>query len=151
MGDFNADLGPLGGPKSSTQLNEQGKILHRYLSSWNFVSTHLHIQQSALSYTYTSDAHSTQSTLDHIICPRGLLSKFLSASSIIEEPLNMSDHNPVVATLQCPRPLSTLSTSSNERHPLPRNWEGTTKEYVSQLYTEPLWYLLESFRNDMPP
>ena len=31
MGVFNADMGHLGGPQSSTQLNEQGKILHRYI------------------------------------------------------------------------------------------------------------------------
>ena len=50
MGDFNADLGHLGGPSSCTSLNEQGKILHQYLSRWNFVSAHLHLQ-SSLSYT----------------------------------------------------------------------------------------------------
>ena len=31
MGDFNADLGHLGGPRSCTQINEQGKILHQYI------------------------------------------------------------------------------------------------------------------------
>ena len=43
MGDFNTDVGHLGGPQSSTQLNEQGKILHRHFTRWEFASSHLYL------------------------------------------------------------------------------------------------------------
>ena len=106
MGDFNADLGHLGGPRSCTQINEQGKILYRYISKWNFISTHLHLQTTASSITYESDAHSTLSTLDHILCPSFMLPKFISAY-VIMEPLNISDHYPVFAALHCDYPSFT--------------------------------------------
>lgn len=48
MGDFNADLGPLGGPKCCMEINEQGKILHRYVTKWNLVSIHLLLNPSSL-------------------------------------------------------------------------------------------------------
>ena len=100
MGDFNADLGLLGGPKACTEVNEQGKIFHRYLR--NFVSTHLRLQTSSLSYTYESEAHSTQSTIDHIICPRHMLPRFQSALSVVDHPLNTSDHHPILAIFNIP-------------------------------------------------
>ena len=40
MGDFNVDLGDLDGPMACTHINEQGKILYRDLTKWNFISTH---------------------------------------------------------------------------------------------------------------
>ena len=67
MGDLNADLGLLGGPMACTHINEQGKILLSYKME---LSTHLHLQPTISSYTYESDAHSTQSTLGHILCPK---------------------------------------------------------------------------------
>ena len=99
MGDLNADLGQLGGPMSCTQMNEQGSVLHRYISRWNFASTHLQLQSDGPSYTYESEAHSILSTLDHILCPVHMLPKFQSAYTIVDEPLNTSDHIPVIAVL----------------------------------------------------
>lgn len=40
-GDFSADPGHLGGPLGHNP-NEQGSILGWYLSSWDYVSVHLH-------------------------------------------------------------------------------------------------------------
>ena len=53
MGNFNAEsLGHLGGPMSCTQLNEQGRILHRYLTKWSFISTLLHLQKPIFPRTH---------------------------------------------------------------------------------------------------
>ena len=51
MGDFNADPGIHGGPKSTTEANEQGRIFLQYLQSWDFTSTHLHLNPSLHSHT----------------------------------------------------------------------------------------------------
>lgn len=71
MGDFNADLGLLGGPMSLSSPNEQGKILNKYLMRWKFVSTHLHLC-SLPTYTYESEAHASLSTIvyhcAHLTC-----------------------------------------------------------------------------------
>ena len=158
MGDFNADLGQYGGPMSKTEVNEQGKILYQYINRWHFVSVHLHLQSTLPSFTYESDAHGTQSTIDHILCPIHILSKFLSASTVAEEPLNTSDHLPVLAVLKYNCATESIPSSNI---PLPRlrrnstvnspNWAGTSKEDIRQLYTLPLLQLLSAFLCDLPP
>jgi len=42
-GDRNADPGHLGGPRSTTPVNEQVRILSRYIHTWRFTSAHLHL------------------------------------------------------------------------------------------------------------
>ena len=42
MGDFNANVGHLGGPRSCTQINEQGKILHTSLSGISYQLIYIH-------------------------------------------------------------------------------------------------------------
>ena len=150
MGDFNADLGLLGGPMACTHINEQGKILHRYLTKWNFISTHLHLQPTLSSYTYESDAHSTQSTLDHILCPKHMLSKIMSSYTIIEEPLNTSDHNPVFATMRNDHPSSHPPHGSNASSFSPPNWSASSKEDIHRLYTTPLQHSLKPLLRNMP-
>ena len=113
MGDFNADLGQEGGPKCTTPANEQGKIFLRYLRSWNYISTHLYLSPMSESFTYESEAHSSLSTIDHIICPRHLLPSFRSSSPLQDLPLNTSDHHPVCAALRC----TFSSTISHRDHP----------------------------------
>ena len=68
LGDLNADPGSHGGPLSTTRVNEQGRILSQYLSLWNFVSAHLHKSNLSSSHIFESEAHSTVSTIDHILC-----------------------------------------------------------------------------------
>ena len=150
MGDFNADLGHLGGPMSCTQLNEQGKILHRYLTKWSFVSTHLHLQPNVSLYTYGSDAHSTQSTIDHILCPLGMLPKFVSAPTVTEEQLNTSDHNPVLAVVyhSLSHSPSSPPTSSQSRLFNLRNW-ADTRTFVSCILS-PCSNLLNFFFMNCP-
>ena len=40
-GDFNADLGSLGGPKSNTCPTREGKILFKFLKEYNRMATNL--------------------------------------------------------------------------------------------------------------
>ena len=133
-----------------THINEQGKILHRYLTKWNFISTHLHLQPTLSSYTYESDAHSTQSTLDHILCPKHMLSKIMSSYTIIEEPLNTSDHNPVFATMRNDHPSSHPPHGSNASSFSPPNWSASSKEDIHRLYTTPLQHSLKPLLRNMP-
>ena len=154
MGDFNADLGPLGGPKFCTEINEQGKILHRYVTKCNLVSTHLLLNPSSLSYTYESDAHATQSTIDHILCPLHMVANVALAFTILEEPLNSSDHNPVFAILRSRNlllvPPSGVSSQPHSHSSHLRDWSKTPAVRIRQLYTTPLQQHLEHFLDNMP-
>ena len=69
LGDLNANLGACGGPLATNTPSEQGKILLQYLHKWNYVSVHLHNCNMSPTYTYTSEAHGTSGTIDHILCP----------------------------------------------------------------------------------
>ena len=106
LGDMNADLGVAGGPRASTSVNEQGKILLRYLGRWDFLSVHLHVGPSHSSHTYCSEAHGTLSSIDHILCSRHLLSSFSSCFVADDAPLNLSDHFPVCCSFSTFLPKS---------------------------------------------
>ena len=53
--------------------------------------------------TYTSKAHGTSGTTDHILCPEHLLPSFSDCTVLVDDPLNLSDHDPVhvCARLSC--------------------------------------------------
>ena len=74
------DPGSAGGPRCTTDANEQGIILLRYLQRWNFISSHPFLCPLDSSYTYESEAHHSFSSIDSIICPRNLLHLFQSCS-----------------------------------------------------------------------
>ena len=131
MWHFNADPGHLGGPLATTTINSQGRILHQFMERFNPTSAHLHKSDLLFSHTFESDAHSTVSTIDHILCPRHSLPAILSAHPIDNPPLNTSDHLPVLARLAAHLPLPTSSPTTsrpiqNHLH-IPRNWSGTSK------------------------
>ena len=123
LGDINADPGPQGGPKSSTPVNEQGRILNRYLSKWNFVSAHLHKSPSLLSHTYVSEAHGSFSTLDHILCSRHFLPAISQCAVLEETPLNTSDHLPLSCRISATPLSSPPSATSPSVIPPRSNWK----------------------------
>ena len=120
MGDFNADSGHLGGPLATTSINSQGRILHQFMERFNITSSHLHKSNLLFSHTFESDAHSTVSTIDHILCPRHSQPAIQSAHPIDNLPLNTSDHLPVFARLAVHLPLPTSSSTTSrpiQNHP----------------------------------
>ena len=137
LGDFNADPGHDGGPLSTTKINSQGKILCHFMSKWNLLSLHLHISESLLSHTFVSDTHSSVSTIDHILCSQNLLHNVSTALTIPDEPLNTSDHFPVVSILKHQLPQRTTSTKNHSINTSPAscNWSGTSAEDIKLLYT----------------
>ena len=51
LGEFNADLVTEGGPRACTPVNEQGRILLRYLSRWKYLLYNLHLSPSQSTFT----------------------------------------------------------------------------------------------------
>ena len=103
---------------------------------------------SPMSHTYSSEAHSSLSTIDHILCSQHLLAKV--TSTIQEDAQNTSDHIPIVASLSfLPKPTH---SGMNTGAPMPsvsprRNWEGTSKE---NLYSTPLQQSLQDLLQSSP-
>ena len=150
LGDFNADPGLSGGPYSTvtTASNEQGRILTRYLTNWDYVSVHLHCNSSDHPHTYVSEAHNSKSTIDHIITHRGNLDLFRNVSVLEDDSVNLSDHLPITCTLESAME-SQASVSRGKPNPSLStgrpNWSKLTKEDITNLYTDPLEERLSDF------
>ena len=146
-GDFNADPGLAGGPFSPTSVNEQGRILKRYLARWSYVSAHLQFP-SASHHTYESEAHHSLSTIDHILCPRYFLHHIIFACTI-DSPLNFSGHLPVTSsfrvlmhppTFHFDRPSPSCNPSYNPTPPCnsqnrPLCWSKLDDNAIQDLYS----------------
>ena len=130
-GDLNADIG-YSGNRIHHPSNEQGIILHRYLSKWDYISSHLHLAITDLVFTYDSEAHGSSSIIDHILCPKFFTTSFVNCYVLSENPLNMSDHLPVLAEFYiCPHsssPHSSFQLVSNAF--IPPRWEGCNGDSI---------------------
>ena len=136
LGDLNADPGQSGGPLATTPPNEQGKILLRYLTRWNFVSTHLNTPASVgnSSHTYASEAHHSSSTINHILCLKHFQSNLSHCRVYDENPLNLSDHLQVVGGLFCRLSMLTNISSPSFIAPKP-NWSRLNSSEIADTYT----------------
>ena len=147
MGDFNADPGCSGGPLAETSINEQGRILSRYLAKWNYLSVHLCLTKNITTHTYVSEAHNSKSTIDHILTSSVYLrARFISSEVLDEDPNNLSDHLPVVAVLKtyCTLvPISNVNSNPIHSKSFRPNWSKLSKDELVYLYTEPLEQYLQ--------
>ena len=122
-GDFNADPGC--SSVNHHPPNEQGIILNRCLTKWDYVSVHLQspLNPSGSFMTHESEAHGTFSIIDHILCPKYFLSEFVSASIGVDHPLNSSDHLPVISSIDVVfNSVSSCSQVPSGSPSTPCNW-----------------------------
>ena len=152
IGDFNADLGPAGGPRATTPSNEQGRILQKYLDKWDFVSCHLQRNLNPQSYTYFSEAHNSKSTIDHIIVHSSFLNCITDIKVLEESALNLSDHLPVVCSIALKTSNSPIAVNRQIKPspPYRPNWSKLSPEEILSLYTEPLESRLNNFISSIP-
>ena len=90
LGDFNAHLGQLGGPRGSGPVNTQGLMLKDLIDRHELCVLSLQSQASGPTHTYCSGPHST--TVDYIICNQSAYFICSSASTLDDHALNTSDH-----------------------------------------------------------
>ena len=149
LGDLNADPGILGGPLSSTPHNEQGRILTRYLDRWNFISCHLNPPSGPRtprpSHSYSSEAHHSFSTIDHILCPSHFQPAISDCVVLDDNPTNLSDHLPVICKLSCVLGGPTGALPSSPTAQIPQlNWKKVSRETLLTSYTEAVEHALSS-------
>ena len=77
-----------------------------------------------------------------------MLPRFQSAFSVVDHPLNTSDHHPILAIFQHHLPAPPVPSCS-KTHKLP-NWKGTSEGEIHQLYTTPVKTSLLSLLQDLP-
>ena len=138
LGDLNADLGTEGGPQAYTPANEHSPILLRYLRRWKYLSYYLHLSPSQPTHTYESEAHGTLSTIDHFLGLLHMLSSISKCAVGEEDPINTSDHLPILAQMElcfCPHSASSPLEPQNQTHSKP-NWNKPME--IEALYAVPI-------------
>ena len=100
MGDFNAHLGTLGGPRGCGDPNSQGVLLHELLQRCDLFVASLSNHAKGPDYTFwRGDTHTT---VDYVLMDVGAAS--IMSSCIVHEVacLNTSDHLPLSVTMDVP-------------------------------------------------
>ena len=90
-----------------------------------------------MTHTYCSGAHNTISTIDHILSPQHLLSRFSNSSVSEEEPMNFSDHSPVHIQFKCvlQSPSLSATTIGTMNKQIKVNWDKLSNDEILDSYT----------------
>ena len=96
-GDYNGDVGHLGGPRSTRRPTAQGRKIVNFFSEFSLFPSNLcDIAKGPLN-TFRGGVGS--STIDYVAIPNSLLGDLISSEVLTDEILNTSDHNAVRAVL----------------------------------------------------
>ena len=135
LGDFNAHLGTLGGPRGSGAANAQGLKLKDFIDRQELCVLSLSSHATGPTYTYHSGPHFT--TVDPILCNQAAAYLCSTVSTFEDHPLNTSDHLPLAVAVDS----AVSQTVDQKKHDNSINWnkgisDGSVSEYshrVSQM------------------
>ncbi len=99
VGDFNAHLGKLAGPKGLGDANTQGVMLHDLICRCDLNAVTQGCAASGEKHTYKSG--STMTTVDYVLMDLVAASFMSSCVTLSEVDLNTSDHLPISVSLNC--------------------------------------------------
>ena len=114
VGDFNGDLGALGGPRGHGQPNRHGTIIHKFMNEFNLKS--INLADFSKGPVNTFSGHNGSSAIDHIMVPHFFIESNKECHVGRNDGLNTSDHLPIEATLSIPlMPRKILIESKSKR------------------------------------
>ena len=132
-GDMNADPGYLGGPRAYRAPTDRGIILHNFVARYDLLLSNL--TNTAKGPVDTHFGLTGQSCIDFIAIPTALSSNLMECYVLMDDSLNTSDHNPVVALMD----LGSLPRTCSVFEPPKRiKWNRITPEDMNLLYTTPV-------------
>ena len=97
-GDFNGDMGTKGGPRGIGKCSKEGNIVYRFMTSQNLFAANLSGKSCGPIHTFNGP--NGGSCIDYAMIPKDLDESLIECEVLDNEPLNTSDHNPVVITLK---------------------------------------------------
>ncbi|XP_019620661.1 PREDICTED: LOW QUALITY PROTEIN: myosin-4-like [Branchiostoma belcheri] len=102
VGDFNADIGEQRGrewrPRGRGEGSKRGRELENTMEELALFSLNLSQLCKGPLYTFHDASGNHRSTIDHILVPYSLIAETVACEVMEDRSLNLSDHNPVVAT-----------------------------------------------------
>ena len=139
-GDYNGDVGYLGGKRSNRKPNKNGIRVSKFFEEFSLFPTNL--SQIATGPVITFKGGMGSSTIDFIAIPEGLRNNLASCEVLCDNTLNTSDHYAVQSKLklQC---LPPMIPCSNQKGKISWKKAGTilkfqnlVRDNVNKLVTE---------------
>ena len=130
-GDFNGDVGVLGGKKSTRRPTALGRKLMKFFNEYSLLLCNMQSYSTGPLNTFIGGVGS--STIDYIAVPYGLRDDIVSCEVLVDHALNTSDHHALKAILKheyldidTPLPVSTNI-----------KWNKISDHNLLHIYTNP--------------
>ena len=100
VGDFNAHIGNMGGPRSSTSMNRRGMNLYDCLGKYDLVSVNSQALCQGPIETFYANEGLVKTTVDHIFVQQENLPLVIDSAVVNDCSSNLSFHLPIVCTIK---------------------------------------------------
>ena len=100
MGDFNAHIGDIGGPRCLRNINAKGIILKQLIGTFELQSVNSQVECTGPIETFYSNNGLTKTTVDHIFVTKKHMSSFICPAVLEECSYNLSFHLPICCKIQ---------------------------------------------------
>ena len=132
-GDFNGDVGRLGGPRSNVVPNRQGKILASFVEKHGLIVSNMQPVCSGPMHTHVGPLSS--SVLNYILVQEDLYD-LVKLVGVLEDPImNLSDHRVVSVVVSLD--INVVRQNGSTCHGSPK-WTKLSAEDIYLKYTAPL-------------
>ena len=170
LGDFNGDVGSLGGPRGIRDATARGRYIMNFLNRHAFIAVNMQALTSGPVDTFV--CHNGQSTIDYITVPAYMANEVRICHVNSWDVLNTSDHRDIHMTLsitgdiinrqQTPKPSRIKWEKSDTRHvysqrifqPLVNLWERLSRDNLTEIsidgYFQELTTIIHEAASDLP-
>ena len=147
LGDYNAHIGPEGGPRGIGKSSNNGVILKEFTQINSLCILDLQSLTSGPKYTYTSHWGSV-SYIDHIVVSNDLINYATQCSVYEDDMENHSDHLPIELQLNI---QTRIDMNKSKRSMSKIAWDKATTDQITCLYTDPLEIIMYEIAKDIDP
>ena len=133
MGDFNAHVGNLGGPRSFNKTNSRGQVIKGLIEAFELQSANSQYGCVGPIETFYGNNGCTKTTVDHIFIPEGKAHFILNCSVLSNCSANLSFHLPISCVIKVN--LLTKSAKPNQEKFL---WKKMEDDNIRNKYQDEL-------------
>ena len=130
-GDANADIGSLGGPRSTRKPTHRGKVLSDFFNNFNLTAANMRHGCKGPINTFIGPTGST--CIDYIMVPRDLINQVTECTVLSEDVLNCSDHLPISICINVGELLPTTVKGTQIKLP---KWNKVSDTDLKAIYTD---------------
>ena len=129
-GDWNADMGHLGGKKSNRTPTKLGRIAAAFFNEFSLYASNMSSDTKGPLNTFKGGVGS--STIDYIVIPYGLKHLVISSEILEDNILNLSDHNAVRTVIKKEKDICKVEPPVYTRN---IKWSKLDRDTIHTKYT----------------